>query len=290
MTFFAYAILTLIVSACQKEFEVDNSHAEAQRSGIVDLSFEVETLTLPTLQNAEDATTQEKIQSIAFSERSKVQVNIYEDGTSAWRMEKQKPIHDLTVHHQTPPNNRPKVLTTSIDRTGMGSFYDHNDSLLFKHKVPVSSFIEVVTNVKENPNVIFSVMGVKTADNVKLLLANAKAKGSIVSELGSNLVSVRSGNGKNAVANARQTNESDSLTTVDIFNTSLGILIGSTLYDQQEEIVCQAFYKYRLNMDNRLVPETIYMQSWDKDPVTGAKRKVETNIYFENVVATVNIN
>lgn len=219
-----------------------------------------------------------------------MQVSIYEDGTAMWRMEKRKPKHDLSVKHETPPNDLREVSVTTIDQSGMGSFYDSKDALLFKHQVPISSFKNVVANIKENPNVIFAVMGVKTAENATLMLAHAKAKGYIINDLGNNLVSVRSGNGKDAANLARKNGEADNFTTVDIFNTALGILIGSTMYDEQENIVSQSFYKYVLNSENQLVPEAIFTQSWDKDPVTGNERKVDTNIYFENVTATININ
>ena len=281
----------IIVGACQKDFEIakPNAGTEAMPPGIIELSFEAETLTIPTLQNADKASSLEKIQAMPFAERSKIQMSAYEDGTTVWSMEKLKPKHDLSVQHQTPPSDQPEVKFTRIDRAGMGSFYDSKDVFLFKHQVQIPSFTEIVANIKENPHAIFSILGVKTAENVKLLLAKAKAKGNIVQDLGNGMVSMRSGNGK-AAGNVRQSGEANNYTTVDIYNINLGISIGSTLYDNQQNIVCQTFYSYTQNADQRLVPQAIYMQSWDKDPVTGEKRKTETNTYFENVTATININ
>lgn len=56
--FLTFAILVLTAGACQKEFEEATANTEAFPPGIVALSFEVETLTIPTLQNVDDATSQ----------------------------------------------------------------------------------------------------------------------------------------------------------------------------------------------------------------------------------------
>lgn len=287
--FLTFSILALTAGACQEEFGKETTNINSLPTGIINLSFEVETLTIPTLQNEGNASSQEKIQAIPFSERNKVQVSAYEDGTTNWRLEKLTPKNDLSVQHETPPNNQQQVKVTMIDQTGMGSFYDSKGVLLYTHEVPVPSFIDVVANIKENPNMIFTAMGVKTVENVKLILANAEANGHIIQDLGNGMVSVRTENGiGNSSAQLR--GEADNFTTVDIFNTSLGIMIGSTMYDELENIVCQAFYRYGFNIYDQLVPEAIYMQSWDKDPITGEIKKVETNTYFENVTATININ
>ncbi len=242
-----FALITLVV-ACQKDDGMisDANNGKASSSGIIELSFEVETLTIPTLKNADNATSLEKIQAMPFSERNKIQVNAYEDGTTSWIMEKLRPKHDLSVQHETPPNDQPEVKVTRIDRTGMGSFYDSNDGLLFKHQVPVPSFKDVVANIKENPNAIFAAFGIKTVKQIELYIAQAKAKGHIIQDLGNGLISVRSGNNKNTTSNARSSSVSEEYTSVDIFNLKLGILMGSTLYDLQENILSQTFYRYKL--------------------------------------------
>jgi hypothetical protein len=172
----------------------------------------------------------------------------------------------------------------------MGYFYDSQNKLLYTHQVPVPSFAETVQNIKRNPGAIYAAMGMKTSEQVELFIANARAKGSILKDLGSGLVSVRTAIGQVSAINARQKDTSEELASVDIFNTEMGVLMGSTLYDMQENIVSQTFYKYKLNDDNVLVPEAIHSESWEEDPVTGEKAKVENDTYFENISATVNPN
>ncbi len=281
-----------LLASCQKDVDVENVKSKQSHidPGIINLEYEVETLTVPSLQNADDANAQQKIQAMAFSERNKIKMSAYADGTSAWRIEKQKPKNDLSVQHETPPSDLREVKITEVDRAGMGRFYDDKGALLFTHKVPIASLKDAVANVFENPNAIFTAMGVNTAENVAKILARAKAQGSIVQDLGNGMTSVRTGKGKGGESTLRQKDEADNLTSVDIFNTALGIMMGSTLYDEQENIVCQVYYSYVYNEQNKLVPEATFLQSWDIDPITGEKRKTETHTYFENVTATININ
>lgn len=286
--FLPFALIVLMVTACQKDIdnETANATSEAIPQGVIDLSFEIETVTIPNLKNPENATSQERIQAMMYSERNEVKMSAYDDGTTMWRMEKLKPKHDLSVRHETPPSDHPEVKVTLIDRSGMGSFYDAKNLLLFKHKVPIPDYSEVVAKVKKNPNMLFLAMGVSTANDLTSLLSAARERGDIVSDLGNGMVSVRSGQGSSS---ARLQSEAD-FVKVDIFNTGLGILMGSTMYDQQEKVVCQAFYSYQLVGSDRLVPQAIFMQSWDTDPVTGDERKTETNTYFDNVTATINVD
>ena len=281
--------ILLIATSCQIGDDLRKTNASVFPPGIIELSYEVETLTVPFQQNLDKATSQEKIQAMPFSERSKIEMSIYDDGTTAWRMEKLKPKHDLSVEHETPPNDQPQTKITLIDRSGLGSFYDAKGSLLFTNQVPITSMGEVVDNLKANPHAYFAALGVSTAENIKFLLASAKAKGHIITDLGNDMVSIRSDSGKGVPQAARTNNEAD-FTTVNIFNTSLGILMGSTMYDEQGQVVVTTFYSYKQNSSDQLVPEAIFMESWDNHPLTGERVKSESHIWFENVTATINNN
>ncbi len=283
------AMLIVTLSKCQKDFEIERKNLKQDAtSEVMTLKYEVETLTIPILQNPDEANSQEKIQAMMFSDKSKVEMTLFKDGTTRWQMETVLPSHDLSVQHLTPAGKEPKAKFTRIDRKGMGSFYDENEVLLYTHQVPVPSFADVVANLKENPNAIFAAMGIDTKANLNQILANAKAKGYTIQDLGNGMISVRMANSGIRATATRQSGSTDSNTIVNIFNTSLGIMIGSTLYNEQEEIISQAFYSYELNGQERLVPKAFYMQNWDIDPVTREKTKTETHTFFENVSVTLN--
>jgi hypothetical protein len=77
------------------------------------------------------------------------------------------------------------------------------------------------------------------------------------------------------------------MTKVDLFNKNIGLCLGSTLYDQQNQIVCQTFYSYVVNAEQRWIPNKVYFKGWDKDPISGKRRFQESTTVFENVELTI---
>ncbi|MEO8475220.1 MAG: hypothetical protein ABI477_23660 [Chryseolinea sp.] len=285
LSFILLLAASSIFGACQKEVDILKPVNDTKFStAAVKLKYEVETLTVPEWDNADNSEPQVRIMSMAFSTRNKVEVNISEDGASNWRIERMSPKTDVEAEHLSPPGVEPETHLTVIDESGVGRFYDAKGAMLHSNPVPIPSYKEMMANFKTNPNSLFSILGAPSVDNLNQIIEKAKEAGGI-QELGNNMVSVRTG--KNSSGVARSEGILDNTSKVDIYNKDLGLCLGSTLYDQQNQILCQTFYSYSVTPDQRWFPNRIYMKGWDNDPLTGKMRAQESTTYFENV--TINI-
>jgi hypothetical protein len=75
-------------------------------------------------------------------------------------------------------------------------------------------------------------------------------------------------------------------TSVDIIDTNLNLVIGSTLTDAKGETLSKAFYSYTFK-DDKAMPEAIYQEIWTTE-ADGRKVKSVSNTYFYQLSATVN--
>ncbi len=292
----AYAVLMLILMmitwACNNNFLSDDqkySPDEAPPSGLMEVNFEAEVLSYEELADAKSATIMEKINAMPHALRSKISIQIYDDGTSDWRIEKLKPKHDVIPKHLTPPNPDPQTKVTRINRMGMGYFYDEKGKLLKEHAVPVQSFSDLIIKVKKNPDAIFSTMGLKTIGNIESYLSDAKSKGAIIQNVGKNRISISS-TLTQTVPNARISNEkNEDYTVVDIIDKKINMVARSTIYDKSKgSLVSESNYLYKLNNENRVIPSAIFAYHYSEDS-KGKKHKTISNTYFDGVSGTINI-
>ncbi|NID13423.1 hypothetical protein [Fibrivirga algicola] len=246
------------------------------------MSYEAEVLTYQPIGSDKKAPTIDRIGAMAKSARTRMSVQIYEDGTSDWTMEKLTPKRNTLMKDLTPPNPMPQTQKTRVLRDGTGYFYDGQGKLLHTNPVPIQSFMPVLSRMKKDPTAANAVIGVKSTQEVMALVATAKQQGSIVQYLGNNVMSVRSTvrsanrNARGGFANYAQ---------VDILNTKLGIVLGSSLYNEANELVCQTFYRYKLNDDkNKLIPQVIHTKQWDTNSRTNLRVETINNTQFDNIV------
>ena len=139
--FFAVPLLLLMIFtwACSEKFLNDDqkySPDEAPPQGLMEINFEAEVLSYEEV-DAKTATIMEKINAMPHALKSSISIQIYDDGTSDWRIEKLTPKHDVTVKHQTLANPDAQTKVTRINRSGMGYFYDEKGKLLHENAVPV---------------------------------------------------------------------------------------------------------------------------------------------------------
>lgn len=290
----ALPLLLLSMQACQ-EFLTEGSLADATpEKGLISLRYEAEILTYQELGDAGKATALDKISAMAKAVRSKISVEIYEDGTSDWRLEKMTPKHDVRVNDQTPPNPMPQTKVTRLSRSGRGYFYGSDGALLKEHDIPSQSFSELVSRVREDPSAAYSVIGVTSKQQVAQLMANAQRDGAIIEQLGDGNITVSSSVFK---ATARARGPVANYKSVNIINPNLGVLVGSKLYDDKDQLVNQVFYQYKLGDDKnkdkqlknkKLTPEALYQKTWITNDKTGKTRVTVTNTYFDNVSAIIN--
>ncbi len=283
-------MLVLLLAGCHATDSVKNPKAAFAEAapGVFKLTFEAETLTVRELANAATATSLEKIQAMPTSSKTKIKLTAYEDGTSDWYMEKLMPEKNLQVKSLSPPNDQPPVMITRIDRSGTGYFYDRNGNLLNQNNMETPSLAEIVANVKQNPNAVFSALGVKTAWQVDKLIATAKAKGGTVTETSNGLLSIKTPvNGGSNGSNVRTASANANLSTTDVFDKKAGVLLTSTLTDLAGNVLARSIYKYAKNTGDKLVPEVIQTEVW-KTNAAGQQLKTLSITHYTSVNATIN--
>ncbi len=273
------------LQACNPDFLQSDPGKNTPSDGVMSMSYEAEMLTYQPLGSNDKAPTPDRIAAMAKSARTRISVEIYEDGTSDWTMETLTPKQNTLMKDLSPPDPSPQTQKTRILRDGTGYFYDASGKLLHKDPVPVQSFVPMLARMKQDPTAVNSVIGVKSEQEVTTLINNAKLQGGIVQDLGNGNVSIRS-LVQSATRNGRGDNKN--LKQVDIVNATFGIAVGSSLYDETDQLVCQTFYKYKLESNkNKLIPETIYSKLWHVNPRTKERVETVTNTQFENIVVKI---
>lgn len=278
-----------LMSSCTTEFLNEGSPADAKPDkGLMSIGYEIENLTYQELGDAGKATAINKIRGMAKAVRSKINIEVYEDGTSDWRLEKLTPTHDVRVNDLTPTNPMPQTKVTRISRSGRGYFYGSDGKLMKEHDIPTRSFSELVSRVRQDPSAAYAVIGIKTKQQVAQLVADAQHNGAIIKQLGDGKLSVSSYVVKPAAKGAR--GPVANYRSVDIIDPNLGILVGSSLYNDKEQLVNQVFYRYKLGDDKKLTPESLHQKYWTTNTKTGETYAIVANTYFDNVSAIINHN
>ena len=255
----------------------------------MEVNFEAEVLSYEELVDPKSATVMEQINAMPHALRSNISIQIYEDGTSDWRIEKLTPKHDVTIKDLTPPNPNPVTKVTRINRYGMGYFYDEKGKLLQEHAVPVHSFSDLINKTKKNPDAIYSAMGMKTIEKLDQYINDAKAKGAIVQDLGNNKISIRSAISQ-SMPNARiGGDKKDEYDIEDTIDKNIKMIVGSKMSQKnKKDIVSETNYTYKLNEDKKLVPSAIFASHYSEDS-KGKKSKTISNTYFDHVSGKINI-
>lgn len=291
---FAIPLLLLMVCtwACSEKFLNDDqkySPDEAPPQGLMEINFEAEVLSYEELLNPKTATPLEHIASMSHSLRSNISIQIYEDGTSDWRIEKLTPKHDVSIKDLTPLNSNPVTKVTRINRSGMGYFYDEKGKLLQEHAVPVHSFSDLINKTKQNPDAIYSAMGMKTVEKLDQYISDAKAKGAIIQDLGNNKISIHSTIAQ-SMPNARiGGDKKDEYDIEDTIDKNIKMIVGSKMSQKnKKDIISETNYAYKLSEDKKLVPDAIYAFHYSEDS-KGKKHKVVSNTYFDRVSGKINI-
>jgi hypothetical protein len=280
----------LFAGACQQEEPNLADPESVSAPGVLELSYDVEHVLRPGLPesgNTDNVPSYEKVLSRPFSGKNNVHVSLYDDGTSAWRIEKAKPTIDLSIKHETPQGKEAKAVVTVIDRSGQARFYDKDNTLLFQHKMDIPTYKDVVAGIKEGYSPVFAVMGMPAAQRMETLLTQAKNNGAIIQHLDGGIVSVRTEAGKVIPGASARNSQTLPLTMVQLFSEKSGLLVGATLYDGQT-VVNQVFYSFAFNNQKQLVPYRIHSETWDNHPGSGERVKTESQIHFSNVLVTLN--
>lgn len=276
----------LFLQACSTDFLASDPGGTVPEAGVISMSYEAEMYTYRTVGDAATTSDLEKIRGMAKSARSQISVQIYKDGTADWTMEKLTPKHNTTIVDQTPPNPMPQTQKTRVLRDGTGYFYGRDGKLLHTDPVPTQSFLPIIGQFERDPTAINSVLGAKSKEQVEQMISRAKFSGGTVQDLGNGNISIRNAVASHAGQNAR--GEASKYKQVDVVNPGLGVVLGSSLYDEADGLVSQTFYRYKQNADKKLMPEAIYMKAWAKDPKTGKVVETVTTTEFDNLIAKVN--
>ncbi|MFN6090431.1 MAG: hypothetical protein ACK47E_16935 [Cyclobacteriaceae bacterium] len=285
--FLAFLLIAFFCSCSKLETSNAPTATKVNVPGLLKISFDAEVLKFQEVQDPSKSSDLQLIGAAPKALRSKIDIDVYDDGSTAWAIEKQEPKHDVKEHHLTPPDPSPQTKTTRIDRTGHGFFFGADGKLLRQHQIPVQSFKHIVEEVNANPNAVFGALGIPSAERLQKLVAKAIKNGATVQDLGNGLTSIRTKQGPQALANpsVRTANEGD-YTPVDIIDTTLNLVIGSTLTDVKGETVSKSFYSNTFK-DNQAFPQAIYQEVWNTE-ADGRKVKSTSNTYFYQLSYTIN--
>jgi hypothetical protein len=85
MGLFILMSITTIWS-CRDNLDEQLTPDDISSTGILELEYEAEVISHQELENPNSATELEKIGAVPTASRSKVSIQVYEDGTSEWRI------------------------------------------------------------------------------------------------------------------------------------------------------------------------------------------------------------
>lgn len=117
-------IAVSLTQGCSPDFLESDPGRSNPEEGVLTMSYEAEMLTYQPIGSDEKAPVIDRIGAMAKSARTRISVQIYEDGTSDWTMEKLTPKRNTLMKDLTPPNPMPQTQKTRILRSGTGYFYD----------------------------------------------------------------------------------------------------------------------------------------------------------------------
>ncbi len=208
--------------------------------------------------------------------RQAINVVAYADGSADYLIEEQQPEHiDLPSSFEgVPANDIPPVAKTKVTG-GMAYFYDSQDNLLYQHPM------EEDYSMRDQIAVLTGKYDWK---------AEALAVGGKVEELEEGRLLIRK-----PVFNTTQQEEGPALRTAagryteDVVIPELNLLLGSSLFEANGELVSRMVNKYNYQEDKgQWQPEMMYYEEHGTNEVTGSQYVSKTTYYYNNYSLQIN--
>ncbi len=212
-------------------------------------------------------------------------MQLFEDGQMYITLENIDFEQQINIDHQTPPDKSDKIVKTIISNN-MANFYGSNGKLIASENIPMPNHIDMVNKIKEIGenfsindinNMIATMQGQAFVDNLADFIANASQYGVTVLAQGNNFVTLQM-----PLSNIDARMKQDA---VLLINTQLNKLVGSRIYDENNEIIQSVFYGYNTgevqSLNAILKSQKIVLPS-------GITATMLTNSKIENVQFSLN--
>lgn len=281
-----FALLLLAVAACRKDRE------NAPGLNNPDLAFEVryETEAVTRQEVAEGAGGKpdfmDENRAAPIASRSSTVITVYKDGSSEWQIRNLTPRAQIPlVRREVPADVSRRKTETRISRTGLSSHYDKDGGLIRTVQMEPVSFkyeVDMLRN-KGKTDAAARVLNLNT--DTDALLAQAQQQGALVNDLGNGLMSIRT---KSPASQSGRTKGSVNLSEVSIFNAALKLILGSTVYDNDQK-VAEIFYKYKFEAGKDPQVEMIHQKTY-RTLESGRQLVTITTTTVENMQVTSNLN
>jgi hypothetical protein len=275
---FATLGVLFFLVACQHEQEKVSTSLDSPSAteGVFQMSYDMETMTQTQLEGANiTPTALENVGMMPKIKKSAVHLTVFEDGTSDWTIKDMPPANPIVYADQSPPSKRPKTVLTRIDRSGMASFFDKDNHQKHQYQMTIAGMKDLValiagdTSSANKSQLINGVLNARGHVNMNVVLEAARRNGADVKTISKDVVAVTTGG--SALGSIIQ--RDDHKIVENVIDTSQRILLGSTVKNQQGQVISNVFMKY--NTTNAQ-PTLDMMEQRVYDLTSPANRRVVT--------------
>lgn len=261
------------------------------------ISFEMETIRTQKSETPEaNLTAFEKIATMPQANRSIVSFNLFDDGTSETTIQKVEPKLFIVPKpkDETPPNLVPETVLTKITRDGVMHFYDKNNNEKSNYKMAkMHDYKPLIAQLKSDSSlkntIIDGFTGTKTGKNVQNLINLARQNGDIVTEVASGIVTIKHTEAGNS-AKGTSFRSADNLTSENFVDLNNSILAGSKLFDDQNRVVFEKWYKYVPDENNKPKLDATHEEETDFKNPTGHIVKSICDASYSNLTTKIIIH
>ena len=283
----------LLLASCNHFVDTnDNAPTLANADAILKISYELETITVTKKMddNAKPDPLYE-IRARPLVNRALIDLKISDDGNSEWEIRNLEPTFSIpSPQANIPPDNSAKTARTRISN-GVAYFYDKDQKLLRTHQMQLPNFQDLLNSIKGTLDPV-SVVSARIANgggeiDVKEKIEQAIRKGHQITELGKGLLAIRAKidrNGKGTQFDGKE----QQFTSVDILDTNAKVIVGTSMYDQNEILVSRMIYKHKYEKDKMPQVEMSHYELFGKDS-KGVSFNTITTSYYRNMTIENNI-
>ncbi len=241
------------------------------------LSYELEAITHQEVVNPgknENFSFIDEIAGEPMASRQAINIVVYADGSADYLIEERVPERiDLPSPFEgVPANDLPPIAKTKMT-AGMAYFYDDQDNLLYQHPVEedysMRDQLAVLTGKYDWKSEAEAVGGkVELLEEGKLLIRKP-----VPGDLQGG-PAVRTAGGRY---------------TEDVVIPELNLLLGSSLFEANGELVSRMVNKYNYQEDeDQWQPELMYYEEHGINEVTGSKYVSKTTFFYDNYSLQIN--
>jgi len=261
----------LFLSACSEETSITASD-EGDRFAIMQLSFDLESVSFGEIldRGNEGPAYLDDIGTEMSAIRQSVEIMVYPDGRTDYTLIKQEPKHATEhVFTEAPPGDDVPVIHRTEVRGRTISFYTKAGTKIAQQELDDDfSLLEDIQKIKG------------TFDWEK----DARESGATVEQLTENTIRIQKPfdlpEGKN-----NEHLKSSGAYFEQIYVTDLGLVLGGSLYDGDGVKLFQSVNKYTYReAEEDWVPEIVYYEDHQVNPVTRTSYVTKTTNYYENWV------